>query len=66
VVTEHTLSVLETRVADQIDLGSHTIFIGEALGSEALGDGQPMTYQYYHQTLKGKAPPTAPTFEPAK
>jgi ferric-chelate reductase [NAD(P)H] len=66
VVTEHTLSVLEARVTDQIDLGSHTIFIGEALGSEVLSDGQPMTYQYYHQTLKGKSPPTAPTFEPVK
>lgn len=63
-VTENALSVLEARVVDQIDLGSHTIFIGETISSEVLRDGQPMTYQFYHQTLKGKSPPTAPTFQP--
>jgi ferric-chelate reductase [NAD(P)H] len=64
ILTEHILSVLEARVTDQIDLGSHTIFIGETVHSEVLRDGRPMTYTYYHQTLKGKSPPAAPTFEP--
>ena len=63
-ITEHTLSVLEAKVVDSVDLGSHTIFIGEAVSSEVLRDGPPMTYQFYHQTLKGKAPATAPTFQP--
>jgi ferric-chelate reductase [NAD(P)H] len=66
VVTEHALSVLEARVVDKMDLGSHTVFIGETISSEVLRDGQPMTYQYYHQTLKGKSPPTAPTFQAVK
>ena len=65
-VTDHSLSVLEAKVVDQIDLGSHTIFIGETISSEVLRDGQPMTYQYYHQTLKGKSPPNAPTFQAVK
>ncbi|MEN6441709.1 MAG: flavin reductase family protein [Syntrophobacter sp.] len=65
-VTEHTLSVLEAKVTARVDLGSHTIFVGETIGSEVLCDGEPMTYQYYHQTLKGKSPPAAPTFQPAK
>lgn len=65
-VTENALSVLEARVTGQIDLGSHTIFIGETVNAEALRDGRPMTYQYYHQTLKGKSPPAAPTYQPAK
>jgi flavin reductase (DIM6/NTAB) family NADH-FMN oxidoreductase RutF len=65
-VIEHALSVLEARVTEQIDLGSHTIFIGDTVRSEVLSDGQPMTYYFYHQTLKGKSPPTAPTFEPVK
>jgi ferric-chelate reductase [NAD(P)H] len=63
-VTEHTLSVLEARVVDRVDLGSHSLFIGEAISSEVLRDGQPMTYQFYHRTLKGKEPATAPTFQP--
>jgi len=65
-VTEHALSVLEAEVVDQVDLGSHTIFIGNVLSSEVLKEGTPITYQYYHQTLKGKSPPNAPTYEAKK
>jgi ferric-chelate reductase [NAD(P)H] len=61
-VIEHALSVLEAKVIDQIDLGSHTIFIGEVVSSEVLKEGRPLTYQYYHENLKGKSPPNAPTF----
>lgn len=63
-VTGHALSVLEARVLDQIDLGTHTIFIGDVVSSEVLKSGRPLTYQYYHEELKGKSPPSAPTFEP--
>ena len=65
-VTEHALSVLEAEVVDQVDLGSHTVFIGNVLSSEVLKEGTPITYQYYHQTLKGKSPPNAPTYEAKK
>ena len=65
-VTEHALSVLEAEVVDQVDLGSHTVFIGDVLSSEALKEGTPITYQYYHQVLKGKSPPNAPTYEAKK
>ncbi|MGV8073502.1 MAG: flavin reductase family protein [Syntrophobacteraceae bacterium] len=65
-VTEHAVSVLEAKVTAQLDLGSHTIFVGETINAETLRDGKPMTYQYYHQTLKGKSPPAAPTFQPLK
>ena len=61
-VIEHALSVLEAKVIDQIDLGSHTIFIAEVVSSEVLKEGRPLTYQYYHENLKGKSPPNAPTF----
>ncbi len=64
-VTEHALSIFEARVTGQIDVGSHTIFIGAPLNSEVIRDGRPLTYQYYHQVMKGKSPPTAPTFRPA-
>jgi ferric-chelate reductase [NAD(P)H] len=63
-VTGHALSILEARVFDQIDLGTHTIFIGDVLSSEVLKSGRPLTYQYYHEELKGKSPPNAPTFTP--
>ena len=63
-ITEHALSVLEAEVFDQIDLGTHTVFIGNVVSSEVLKKGNPLTYQYYHEVLKGKSPPNAPTFQP--
>jgi ferric-chelate reductase [NAD(P)H] len=65
-VIEHALSVLEAKVFDQIDLGTHTIFIGDSVNSEVLKTGRPLTYHYYHEKLKGKSPPSAPTYTPAK
>ena len=65
-VLEHALSVLEAKVIDQIDLGTHTIFIGDTVNAEVLKEGRPLTYRYYQESLKGKAPATAPTYNPAK
>ena len=65
-ITEHVLSVLEAEVINEIDLGTHTVFIGNVVSSEVLGEGTPLTYQYYHQILKGKSPPNAPTYEAKK
>jgi ferric-chelate reductase [NAD(P)H] len=65
-VLEHELSVLEAKVIDQIDLGTHTIFIGDTVNDEVLKEGRPLTYRDYQEFLKGKAPATAPTFNPVK
>ena len=64
-ITEHVLSVLEAEVIDQIDLGTHTVFVADVLGSEVLKSGRPLTYHYYHEHLKGKSPKNAPTFVPS-
>jgi len=61
-ITEHVLSVLEARVFNEIDLGTHTIFVGDALASEVLREGIPLTYRYYHEHLKGKTSPNAPSY----
>jgi ferric-chelate reductase [NAD(P)H] len=61
-VTDHALSVVEAKVFDHIDLGTHTIFVGDVVNSEVIKDGRPLTYQYYHENLKGKSPPNAPTY----
>jgi len=63
-IKDHSLSVLEAEVFDQIDLGSHTIFVGEVVNSEVLRAGRPLTYRYYHEEMKGKSPPNAPTYTP--
>jgi len=63
-VTDHSLSVLEARVIDQIDVGTHTLFVGDVVSADILKTGEPSTYLYYHTNLKGKSPKKAPTYDP--
>jgi ferric-chelate reductase [NAD(P)H] len=65
-VTEHCVSILEARVIDEVDVGSHTLFVGDVLSGEVLGTGEPLTYLYYHAHLRGKSPKNAPTYNPDK
>ena len=65
-ITEYTLSVLEAEVVDRIDLGTHTIFIGDAVNSEVMKEGKPLTYRYYRENLKGKPSVNSPTYTPIK
>lgn len=62
IVLEHTIGYLEARVLQQLDVGSHTIFVGELEEADIIEEGEPMTYAYYHQVKRGTTPRTAPTF----
>jgi len=62
VVTDNALAYLEARVIQELDVGTHTIFIGELVGAEVLKEGEPMTYAYYHQVKRGTTPKTAPSY----
>ena len=62
IVLDHTLAYLEARVINQVDVGTHTIFIGELVGADVLREGEPMTYAYYHQVKRGTTPKTAPSY----
>ena len=48
-VLDHSLSVLEEKVIDHIDLGPHTIFIGDTVNAEVLKEERPLTYRYYQE-----------------
>jgi ferric-chelate reductase [NAD(P)H] len=63
-VTENCLSWLEARVIDQIDVGTHTLFVGEVMASQVIKEGNPLTYLHYHTALKGKAHKQSPTYDP--
>lgn len=63
-VTEHTVSYIEVKVQQEVDAGTHTLFIGEPVGGEVLNDSPPMTYAYYHEVKKGSAPKNAPVYVP--
>jgi len=62
IVLDHTLAYLEARVIQEIDVGTHTIFIGELVGADVMKEGEPMTYAYYHQVKRGTTPKTAPSY----
>jgi flavin reductase (DIM6/NTAB) family NADH-FMN oxidoreductase RutF/rubredoxin len=62
IVTDHTLAYLEARVLQEVDAGTHSIFIGELVGAEVIKEGEPMSYAYYHQVKRGTTPKTAPSY----
>jgi len=62
IILDNTLAYLEVKVTQEMDVGTHTIFVGEIVESELLKDGEPMTYAYYHQVKRGTTPKTAPTY----
>ncbi|HEU65620.1 MAG TPA: flavin reductase [Chloroflexi bacterium] len=62
IVLDNSLAYLEARVINQLDVVTHTIFIGEIVGADVLREGEPMTYAYYHQVKRGTTPKTAPSY----
>jgi len=62
VITDNTLAYLEVKVIQEVDVGTHTIFIGELVGADVIEEGEPMTYAYYHQVKRGTTPKTAPSY----
>jgi ferric-chelate reductase [NAD(P)H] len=63
---ENVLSVLEAKVINLVDVGTHTIFIGDVVNTEVIKEGIPLTYKYYHEVLKGKASVNSPTYKAGK
>lgn len=64
IVTDYTVAYFEAKVLKEVDVYTHTIFIGEITDAKVLNDAQPMTYDYYHQIKRGGTPPSAPTYVP--
>jgi len=62
IVLDYTLAYMECKVVKSMDIGTHTLFVGELIDADILKEGTPMTYDYYHKVVKGKEPETAPTF----
>lgn len=61
-VIDNTLAIMEGIVVDSLDVDSHTLFVVEIKLAEKINDGIALTYEYYHEVIKGKSPSNAPTF----
>jgi len=62
IVIENSLGYIEAKVVKSLDVGTHTLFIGEVLNAEKITDGKPMSYDYYHNVVKGRTPEKAATY----
>ncbi len=61
-VAEQVVARLSARVVNQLDVGTHIIFVGEVEEAERLLSEKPMTYAYYHEVKGGKTPPKASSY----
>ncbi len=62
IILDNTTSYLEAKVSNEMDIGTHTIFIGEVIDGDVLNEKPCMTYEYYHQVKRGTTPKTAPSY----
>ena len=44
-----------------VDIETHVVVLARLVDT-VKGEGTPMTYDYYHRVVKGKAPKNAPTY----
>ena len=59
---DNATAYLEAEVIQDIDVGTHTIFIGRIVAAEILTEDPCMTYEYYYQVKRGTTPRTAPSY----
>jgi len=63
VITDSCVAWFDCRITDTIDIGTHLLFIGDAIASDLINlDIKPLTYKYYREVMKGYSPKNAPTY----
>jgi len=63
ILIQDTLAWFECRVVQTVDVGTHLLFTAEIVDNDLIdGNGEPLTYSYYREVRKGKAPKNAPTY----
>jgi flavin reductase (DIM6/NTAB) family NADH-FMN oxidoreductase RutF/rubredoxin len=67
IVTEKCIAYYECEVEQEIQIGTHVLFIGRVVDLDVLaGEVLPLTYAYYRDVIKGISPEKSPTFLPEK
>lgn len=62
IVLDNAVSYIEVRVTKEMDVGTHTLFVGEVVDADVISDEVCMTYEYYHRIKGGKTPKAAATY----
>ena len=58
-ITKNTNAYFSAYVKNEIDLGTHVLFIAQLVASEALSDETTLTYDFYQKNIKPKPQQTA-------
>ena len=53
-LTDHVNAMFSCEVKEQMDLGSHVMFIGQVTEAKVLSKGESCTYAHYHKAIKPK------------
>jgi len=62
VVLDNAVAFMEARVTKEMDVGTHTIFIGELVDADVVSEKTCLTYEHYHEIKGGKTPKAAATY----
>lgn len=54
-ITKNTNSYISAYVQQEIDLGTHSLFIGQLVASERLSEATTLSYDFYQKNIKPKA-----------
>lgn len=63
VIKDGVCGYMTAEVLGSYEMETHFVIIARVAESEVLSDAVPMTYKYYHDVIKGKAPKNAPTYQ---
>jgi ferric-chelate reductase [NAD(P)H] len=66
IILDNAVSYIEAKVFQEVDAGTHTIFIGEVVDADVLNEKAALTYNYYQQVKRGTTPKTAPSYVEVK
>jgi flavin reductase (DIM6/NTAB) family NADH-FMN oxidoreductase RutF len=63
IVLEDCMACFECKLSDEIDVGTHILFVGEVLDAQITAENDvPLIYSYYHEIKKGVTAKNAPSF----
>jgi len=63
ILMEETVAWFDCEVIQSIDTGTHILFIGNVVDADLLyPEREALTYTYYREVKKGKAPKNSPTY----
>ncbi len=67
IILDNTIAFIELNITETMPVGTHVLMIGDVVDADLIEDGNPMTYDYYQNVIKGKVSKLAPTYiEPEK